>query len=204
MPAAEVIDVASYELAFHVLPTVAEGEVATVFQVLKDIITKHGGEITIEEAPVRFELAYEIVKYLEGRNRKFNSAYFGWVRFKVEPAAIEAIKEDTEGVKELLRHLLIKLTKTEEENSFSFIEALANLDQKVQNIDLDEELVKYAPLDMIHGETDCPYVAPVPFRGKRAEPWMVQEVYKTIAKFKQLDEEVVREQLLKNAGKLYR
>lgn len=133
-------ELASYELAFHVLPTVAEGEVATVFQVLKDIITKHGSEITIEEAPVRFELAYEIVKYLEGRNRKFNSAYFGWVRFKVEPAAIEAIKEDTEGVKELLRHLLIKLTKTEEENSFSFVEALANLDQKVQNIDLDEEV----------------------------------------------------------------
>lgn len=66
-----------------------------------------------------------------------------------------------------------------------------------------EELVKYAPLDMMHGETDCPYVAPVPHRGKRCEPWMVQEVYKTIAQMKSLSEEDVREQLLKNTKKLY-
>lgn len=66
-----------------------------------------------------------------------------------------------------------------------------------------EELVKFAPLDMIHGETDCPYVAPAPYRGRRAEPWMVQEIYKKVAEYKQLDEEVVREQLLQNARRLY-
>lgn len=66
-----------------------------------------------------------------------------------------------------------------------------------------EELVKYAPLDLIHGETDCPYVAPASHRGKRAEPWMVTEVYKTIAEMKGEDEEKVREQLLKNAERLY-
>jgi len=66
-----------------------------------------------------------------------------------------------------------------------------------------EELVKYAPLDMIHGETDCPYVAPAPYRGQRCEPWMVQEVYKTIALIKGLDEEEVREQLLQNAKRHY-
>ena len=146
MPAAEAgveaneRELASYELAFHVLPTVAEGEVATVFQRLRDSITNSGGEITTDEAPVRFDLAYEIVKYLEGRNRKFDSAYFGWIRFKVEPAAIEAIKDEVEGVKELLRHLLIKLTKSEEENPFSFAKALAEVEQKVRTIDLDEEV----------------------------------------------------------------
>lgn len=66
-----------------------------------------------------------------------------------------------------------------------------------------EELVKFAPLDMIHGETDCPYVAPTPYRGQRAEPWMVKEIYKTIATTKGIAEEEVREQLLKNAEKLY-
>lgn len=66
-----------------------------------------------------------------------------------------------------------------------------------------EELVAVAPLDMLHGETDCPYVAPVPYRGKRCEPWMVQEVYKKIAEIKREDEEKVREQLLANAKRLY-
>ncbi len=66
-----------------------------------------------------------------------------------------------------------------------------------------EELVKSAPLDRIHAETDCPYVAPVPYRGQRAEPWMVKEVYKKIASIRGEDEEVVREQLLANARHQY-
>ena len=66
------------------------------------------------------------------------------------------------------------------------------------------EVVRYAPLDMIHAETDCPYVAPVPHRGQRCEPWMVEEVYKSIASIKGEDEEKVRAQLLENAQRLYK
>jgi len=133
-------ELASYELAFHVLPTIAEGEVAVVFQSLKDIIAKQGGEVIIGESPVRFNLAYEIIKYLEGRNRKFDSAYFGWVRFKAMPAVIEAVNEEVANTKEILRHLLIKLTKVEEENSFSFQEALVEFENKVKTFSEDEEL----------------------------------------------------------------
>ena len=133
MPAAEaeIVDeqnIAHYELAFHVLPTVAEGEVTNVFQALKDAVVKHGGTINNEEAPARFDLAYEIIKYLEGRNRKFTSAYFGWIRFAAQPAEIEAITEIIEGQKELLRHLLIRLTRSEEEHPFFFHEALEALE----------------------------------------------------------------------------
>ena len=67
-----------------------------------------------------------------------------------------------------------------------------------------EEVVRNAPLDMIHGETDCPYVAPVPYRGQRCEPWMVKEVYKKIAEIRGEDEFQVRQQLLENAKTLYR
>jgi TatD DNase family protein len=67
-----------------------------------------------------------------------------------------------------------------------------------------EEVVKAIPLDLMHAETDCPYVAPKPHRGQRAEPWMVKEVYKKIAAIKQLDEDVVRIQLMENAKQLYK
>lgn len=67
-----------------------------------------------------------------------------------------------------------------------------------------EEVVRNAPADMIHGETDCPYVAPVPYRGQPAEPWMVKEVYKKIAAIRGEDEERVREQLVENANRLYK
>ena len=66
-----------------------------------------------------------------------------------------------------------------------------------------EDIVRAVPLDLIHAETDCPYVAPIPYRGKRCEPWMVKEVYKKIAQIRGEDEELVREQLLKNAKNQY-
>ena len=73
MPAAEAAattldEQSSYELAFHVLPTVAEGEVPGVFEELKTLITNAGGECTSEEAPERIDLAYEIVRHTEGKN----------------------------------------------------------------------------------------------------------------------------------------
>ena len=65
------------------------------------------------------------------------------------------------------------------------------------------ELVEYAPLDMIHVETDCPYVAPVPHRGERCEPWMVTHTAAHIAHIKRLPVEDVQAQLRKNATTLY-
>ncbi len=150
MPAAEanteVLEVErnSYELAFHVLPTVAEGEVTSVFDAIKALITKDSGEIFDEEAPQRFELAYEIAKRIEGKNRRFTSAYFGWVRFKIAATAIPKLLEETEGHSEILRHLLIKLTRIEEENPFRFHESIESF-KMVTTIDesepVDEALV---------------------------------------------------------------
>lgn len=133
-------ELATYELAFHVLPTIAEGEVETVFKKIKDLITKHG-EITIEEAPARFDLAYEVVKYLEGRNRKFTSAYFGWVRFTAKASEIETLNHEVEAIKELLRHLLVKLTKLEVENPFYFHPAIAEIKTKNVVIAVEDEVI---------------------------------------------------------------
>ncbi len=43
------------------------------------------------------------------------------------------------------------------------------------------ETVKYAPADRILLETDCPYMAPVPFRGKRNDSSMISYVAEKIA-----------------------
>jgi TatD DNase family protein len=39
-----------------------------------------------------------------------------------------------------------------------------------------DDVVRYIPLDLIHAETDSPYVAPSPYRGQRNNPLYVQEV----------------------------
>lgn len=40
------------------------------------------------------------------------------------------------------------------------------------------------PLDKLMLETDCPYLAPVPYRGKRCEPAYVKEISETVAQVK--------------------
>jgi TatD DNase family protein len=67
-----------------------------------------------------------------------------------------------------------------------------------------DEVVRAIPLDKIMSETDCPYITPVPFRGKRNEPLHVREVVKKIAEIKRLDFETVRKQLVENARKMFK
>ena len=65
------------------------------------------------------------------------------------------------------------------------------------------EVVRNTPLDMLLIETDAPYVAPKPYRGKRNEPTYVVEVAKAIARIRGEDEGVVQEQLLTNAKRVF-
>jgi TatD DNase family protein len=53
------------------------------------------------------------------------------------------------------------------------------------------EVVRQVPLDRLLVETDSPYLAPVPFRGKRNEPKYVVEVAACVAQIKGLSVEEV-------------
>jgi TatD DNase family protein len=66
-----------------------------------------------------------------------------------------------------------------------------------------DETVRYAPLEKILSETDAPYVAPVPYRGKRNEPIYVEEVVKAIANIRNQSFETVRETMVENAFRAF-
>lgn len=67
-----------------------------------------------------------------------------------------------------------------------------------------EDLVRFVPLERMLSETDCPFVSPVPFRGKRNEPSHVVEVVKKIAEIKGLDVDTVKKALINNAFSAFR
>jgi TatD DNase family protein len=67
-----------------------------------------------------------------------------------------------------------------------------------------KEVVEKCPLDKIVLETDAPYLAPSPYRGKRNEPLYVQYVAEFIAKIKGISLEEVSTQTTKNAKDLFR
>lgn len=66
-----------------------------------------------------------------------------------------------------------------------------------------DEVVRFLPLENILSETDAPYVAPAPNRGKRNDPLAVREVVKAIARIRGEDEEVVREAMVANAKRVF-
>ncbi len=65
------------------------------------------------------------------------------------------------------------------------------------------EVVKYVPIEDIMIETDCPYLAPVPFRGKRNSSIYMQKTAEKIAELKNMDVEEVIAITEKNAKDFY-
>ncbi len=66
-----------------------------------------------------------------------------------------------------------------------------------------KEVVKYAPIDRILLETDCPYLAPEPNRGKRNSSHNLIYVAQEIAVIKGIEYEEVLEATEKNAREFY-
>lgn len=59
------------------------------------------------------------------------------------------------------------------------------------------------PIDRIMVETDAPYLAPVPYRGKRCEPAFVRETAAAIAKIRNLTLESFADQTTRNAERFF-
>jgi TatD DNase family protein len=66
-----------------------------------------------------------------------------------------------------------------------------------------DEVIRALPADRIMSETDAPFAAPVPFRGKRNEPGYVKEIAHKIAEIRGEDPSVVKRQLVENARRVF-
>lgn len=67
-----------------------------------------------------------------------------------------------------------------------------------------KEVVKYAPMDRIVLETDCPYLSPEPNRGKRNSSLNLPYVVKMISELKAIPEDEVEALTWENGIKMYR
>lgn len=73
-----------------------------------------------------------------------------------------------------------------------------------KNANEPKEVAKIIDDDKILIETDCPYLTPVPFRGKRNEPSYVVYTGKYISELRNVDEDVFKDQLVNNYDRLFR
>jgi len=73
--------------------------------------------------------------------------------------------------------------------------------KKAENL---REVARAIPLDRLLTETDSPYLAPAPYRGKRNEPAYVRGVTQELARLRNLPEEELARQMLENFEKFVR
>jgi TatD DNase family protein len=65
------------------------------------------------------------------------------------------------------------------------------------------EVVKQVPIDRLHVETDAPFLAPMPHRGKKNQPAFVAHTAKAVADLKGVDVLTLQKQLRANAARLF-
>ncbi|MDR1760624.1 MAG: TatD family hydrolase [Fibrobacter sp.] len=72
-----------------------------------------------------------------------------------------------------------------------------------KNADNVKEAARRVPLERLVLETDAPYLAPIPFRGKPAHPGMIPIIAEHLARIKEVETELLMEICLKNSKTLY-
>ena len=66
-----------------------------------------------------------------------------------------------------------------------------------------KEVIAYAPLERLVLETDCPYLAPVPYRGKRNSSLYLPLIVRAVAEIKGIEAEDVERQTWENGERLF-
>ena len=72
--------------------------------------------------------------------------------------------------------------------------------KKAENL---RAVAREIPLDCLLTETDSPYLAPAPYRGKRNEPAYVREVTRAVAELHSLSEEEMGRRAVQNFARFF-
>jgi len=180
----EIFDKNIYRELLQDEKVVALGECGLdYFHLVKNLIEKQK-KVFIEQ----IELANEINKPLMLHIR---DAYVDALQILKEHAKVKGVVHFFVGNKEEAKSFL----------DFGFLLSFTGVITFTHDYD---EVVRLTPLDMILSDTDSPYVAPVPYRGKRNEPSYVKEIVKKIAEIKNLPEEKVSKAIVANARRIFR
>lgn len=103
-----------YEVGLHIVPSVSPEDAAKTVQALKEVIVSNGGTIIAEETPKMMRLAYTMVRSIAGKNDKYDTASFGWVKYEAAPHVTVLVRDAITANKDILRHLI---TRTVRENT---------------------------------------------------------------------------------------
>ncbi len=100
-----------YELGYLLVPTIASEDVPAMYTALKDTVVSFGGEFIMDEMPKLIPLAYTMVKVVSNVRNKFDSGYFGWLKFYMATEKVDELKKKLDLDPKIIRFLILKTVK---------------------------------------------------------------------------------------------
>ena len=100
-----------YEVGYLIVPSLTPELAAKEAEGVKALVTKAGAEVISEGAPELRALAYTIVKPIGPTRPRYDSAYFGWVKFEMKKDAVADVKKALDGNEKLVRFILIETVR---------------------------------------------------------------------------------------------
>lgn len=104
-------EVLVYELGYHALSSLSEEQLGAEVSKLKEHIAQAGGTVLAEEAPTMFRLAYTIVRSVGGKREKYDTSYFGWIKFELPFGVVSSLEAELNKRDTILRFLIIKTVR---------------------------------------------------------------------------------------------
>ena len=138
-----------YELGYHLVPTLAVEQIPQASGAVRGMIERISKDIIAEELPVFIDLAYQVVKTINHKNKRFDDAYFGFIKFASSPEGIAKLEDELKKDENVLRYLV---TKTLRENTF-ISKKFPSTNPKGRDTEVvAEEPVLVAPEVVVDGE----------------------------------------------------
>jgi ribosomal protein S6 len=100
-----------YEVGYHIVPAVSPEKLPAEVDAIKAVLGGVGATVISEEFPKLRNLAYQMIKAIGPARHRYDSAYFGWIKFEVKPEAALEIKKALDGNEKILRYILIKTVR---------------------------------------------------------------------------------------------
>ncbi len=100
-----------YELGYLLVPTISQENIPINYDNLKNLILGLSGEIIADEMPKMLALAYSMLKVTANMRSKFDTAYFGWIKFEINPEKVLELKRKLNLNPDIIRFLIIKTVK---------------------------------------------------------------------------------------------
>ncbi|MEX0910472.1 MAG: 30S ribosomal protein S6 [Candidatus Paceibacterota bacterium] len=107
-----------YEIGYLLVPLVPEADKLQIVEMaITSVIKGKGGVVINEIAPDMRKLEYTIRKMMNNKYAKFSDAYFGSIKFELNPAEVSSINEAVKKSDHVLRYILIESSINNEAKS---------------------------------------------------------------------------------------